>query len=68
MSAAEQLLDLLKSRGLTLAVAEGDTGGLLLEMLTAIPGSSAVVLGGVATGVLVAMSTAATCAPLYAAT
>ncbi len=46
MSAAE-LLQRLRDRTLTLAVAEGDTGGLLLEMLTAVPGSSAVVLGGV---------------------
>lgn len=43
----EDLLQQLKLRGLTLAVAEGDTGGLLLEQLTAVPGSSAVVLGGV---------------------
>jgi PncC family amidohydrolase len=42
-----ELLQLLKSRRLTLAVAEGDTGGLLLEQLTRQPGSSAVVLGGV---------------------
>ena len=41
------VLDALAARGLTLAVAEGDTGGLLLEWLTAVPGSSAVVLGGV---------------------
>ena len=36
-----------RTRGLTLAVAEGDTGGLVLEWLTAVPGSSSVVLGGV---------------------
>jgi PncC family amidohydrolase len=43
----DELLRSLQSRQLTLAVAEGDTGGLLLELLTAVPGSSAVVLGGV---------------------
>jgi nicotinamide-nucleotide amidase len=43
----DDLLAELKDRRLTLAVAEGDTGGLLLERLTAVPGSSAVVLGGV---------------------
>jgi PncC family amidohydrolase len=43
----EQALKALADRHLTLAVAEGDTGGVLLEGLTAIPGSSAVVLGGV---------------------
>jgi nicotinamide-nucleotide amidase len=43
----ERVLDLLAARRLTLAIAEGDTGGLLLEWLTAVPGSSAVVLGGV---------------------
>jgi PncC family amidohydrolase len=44
---AQRVLDTLAARRLTLAVAEGDTGGLLLECLTAVPGSSAVVLGGV---------------------
>lgn len=43
----EDLLRVLGARGLRLAVAEGDTGGLLLEQLTAVPGSSSVVLGGV---------------------
>ena len=43
----EQVLTALAARRLTLAVAEGDTGGALLEGLTASPGSSAVVLGGV---------------------
>jgi PncC family amidohydrolase len=43
----EDVLQALARRNLTLAVAEGDTGGLLLERLTAVPGSSAVVLGGV---------------------
>jgi PncC family amidohydrolase len=41
------VLEALRARELTLAVAESDTGGLLLEQLTSIPGSSAVVLGGV---------------------
>lgn len=43
----EDLVEHLKVRRLTLGIAEGDTGGLLLEQLTAVPGSSAVVLGGV---------------------
>ena len=43
----EDVLRRLADRKLSLAIAEGDTGGLLLERLTAIPGSSAVVLGGV---------------------
>jgi PncC family amidohydrolase len=44
---AAQLLDALRARQLTIAVAEGDTGGVVLGLLTAVPGSSAVVLGGV---------------------
>ena len=44
---ARRVLEELAARRLTLAVAEGDTGGVLLEWLTAVPGSSAVVLGGV---------------------
>jgi PncC family amidohydrolase len=43
----EQALKALADQHLTLVVAEGDTGGALLEGLTAVPGSSAVVLGGV---------------------
>lgn len=39
--------DLLVSRGLTFAAAESCTGGLLLQRLTDIPGSSAFVKGGI---------------------
>ncbi|WP_396837214.1 CinA family protein [Mobilicoccus sp.] len=44
---AARLLDLLRSRSQTLAVAESLTGGLVLATLTDIPGSSDVVRGGV---------------------
>ncbi len=46
-SIAEIVLDLCRRRGLTLATAESCTGGLVSARLTAVPGSSAVVLGGV---------------------
>src|ERR671938_374065 len=47
LQSVQAVLEALGARKLTLAVAEGDTGGLLLQALTAVPGSSAVVRGGV---------------------
>lgn len=44
---ARDVLDRLKAAGLTLATAESCTGGLIGKMLTDIPGSSAVYMGGV---------------------
>jgi PncC family amidohydrolase len=44
---SQQVLEALTTRRLTLGVAEGDTGGVLLAWLTAGPGSSATVRGGV---------------------
>ncbi|MEP6618639.1 MAG: competence/damage-inducible protein A [bacterium] len=44
---AEVVLDLCRARGITIGVAESCTGGLLGARLTAIPGSSDVVRGGV---------------------
>ena len=44
---AERVLERLTDRGLTLAVAESLTGGLVLATLTSVPGASVVVLGGV---------------------
>lgn len=47
MTLAERLVELLKARGLTCATAESCTGGGVGSALTAVPGSSAVFLGGV---------------------
>lgn len=44
---AEQVIQVLIRRGLTLAVAESCTGGLIGHRLTNVPGSSACFLGGV---------------------
>jgi nicotinamide-nucleotide amidase len=43
----EVVLASLRARGHTIAAAESCTGGMLLERLTSIPGSSATVIGGV---------------------
>ena len=45
--ASSDLVAQLATRGLTIAVAESLTGGLLVAELVAVPGASAVVVGGV---------------------
>ena len=45
--AGAELIALLKARGLTIAVAESLTGGLLVAELIRAPGASAAVVGGV---------------------
>ena len=47
MSVAEKLVALLKAQGLTCATAESCTGGGVGSAITAVPGSSAVFMGGV---------------------
>ena len=47
MSVAESLVELLKAQGLTCATAESCTGGGVGSAITAVPGSSAVFMGGV---------------------
>ena len=47
LQSVQAVLEALAARRMSLAVAEGDTGGVLLDVLTAVAGSSAVVRGGV---------------------
>ena len=45
--AAQALVQLLKAQRMTLATAESCTGGLIAKLITDVPGSSAVLAGGV---------------------
>ena len=44
---AQQIIERMSAKGLKLAVAESCTGGMICAELTSIPGSSAVLVGGV---------------------
>lgn len=44
---ASEIINLLKSRSQTLAVAESHTGGEIISTLASVPGASSVLLGGV---------------------
>lgn len=46
-SVKKKLLGLLCEKNITFSAAESCTGGLVLEMLTSLPGASSVILGGV---------------------
>jgi nicotinamide-nucleotide amidase len=47
VSDASEIIAILRARGLTLAVAESLTGGLLVAELVSVPGASSVLRGGV---------------------
>jgi len=47
MNLEQQLVDLFTRKGLTIATAESCTGGLVAGRITDVPGSSAVLLGGI---------------------
>lgn len=47
LAASKELIELAARHGVTLGTAESCTGGLVCGALTAVPGSSAVVMGGV---------------------